>query len=145
MNFGQAIKNVFKNYVSFSGRARLSEFWWWYLFLVIVNTVLTSIWSATTTMPMWMMENPTFLDYYNVYMTALLSNPMYYVVLLWGLATILPTISVAARRLHDSDKSAGWLWLFLLLGLGGLIILIMCLLPGTAGKNRFGDAAPTKA
>ncbi len=37
MNFGQAIKSGFSNYVTFSGRAARSEFWYWTLFVVLVT------------------------------------------------------------------------------------------------------------
>ena len=40
MTFGQAVKHVFSNYASFQGRASRSEFWWFYLFMIIVNFVL---------------------------------------------------------------------------------------------------------
>lgn len=46
MGFGAAIKSVFSQYVGFSGRARRSEFWWWYLFVSLVNIVMSTIWSA---------------------------------------------------------------------------------------------------
>ncbi len=43
MDFLTAIKTCFSKYATFSGRARRSEFWFWYLFTVIVNLCLTWI------------------------------------------------------------------------------------------------------
>lgn len=40
MDFGGAIKSVFSKYATFTGRARRSEFWYWYLFTFIVGCVL---------------------------------------------------------------------------------------------------------
>ena len=40
MGFGEAIKVCFNKYVDFSGRARRSEYWWFYLFCILVNLVL---------------------------------------------------------------------------------------------------------
>ena len=37
MDFVSAIKTCFSKYADFNGRARRSEFWFWYLFTVIVN------------------------------------------------------------------------------------------------------------
>ena len=37
MNFGEAIKSGFNNYVTFSGRACRSEFWYWTLFAILVT------------------------------------------------------------------------------------------------------------
>lgn len=43
MDFITAIKTCFSKYATFSGRARRSEFWFWYLFTIIVNLCLTWI------------------------------------------------------------------------------------------------------
>ena len=40
MNFTQAVKSGFRNYVKFSGRASRSEFWWWWLFQVLAPTIV---------------------------------------------------------------------------------------------------------
>ncbi len=38
MDFVTAIKTCFSKYADFSGRARRSEFWYWYLFSIIVSS-----------------------------------------------------------------------------------------------------------
>ena len=43
MNFGEAIKSVFSKYATFSGRARRSEFWYFFLFNLLVSLVLSII------------------------------------------------------------------------------------------------------
>ena len=43
MTFGQSIKHVFSNYATFQGRASRSEFWWWYLFTIIVSFAINLI------------------------------------------------------------------------------------------------------
>jgi uncharacterized membrane protein YhaH (DUF805 family) len=37
MNFVQAIQSGFRNYVTFSGRAQRSAYWWWTLFTVVLQ------------------------------------------------------------------------------------------------------------
>ena len=39
MSFGQSATHVFGNYVTFQGRASRSEFWWFFLFQVIVLVI----------------------------------------------------------------------------------------------------------
>ncbi len=39
MTFGESISTGFKKYADFSGRASRSEFWWWILFVVLLNAV----------------------------------------------------------------------------------------------------------
>jgi uncharacterized membrane protein YhaH (DUF805 family) len=58
--------------------------------------------------------------------------------LLLALGTIIPTIAVGVRRLHDVDKSGWWILLSLIPLIGGLILLFFYVQPGTPGPNRFG-------
>ncbi|MDP1953814.1 MAG: DUF805 domain-containing protein [Polaromonas sp.] len=37
MNFGQAISTCFSKYATFSGRASRPEFWWFFLFQILVS------------------------------------------------------------------------------------------------------------
>ena len=64
-------------------------------------------------------------------------------VVAWGLAILLPTISVSVRRLHDTDRSGAWWWLNFLCCVGGIILLIFYIMPSTPGPNRFGDGPAT--
>jgi uncharacterized membrane protein YhaH (DUF805 family) len=57
---------------------------------------------------------------------------------LFYLATLLPSIAAAARRLHDTDRS-GWMQLIGLIPLIGWLILIYFLAQKGGGMNRFGQ------
>lgn len=114
MDFSQAIIEGFKNYVKFSGRASRSEFWYWVLFIVIVSVALTILDMALFPAAGW--------------------SPLSTV---WSILTIVPAISINARRLHDIDRSGWWLLLELTV-IGALLILFWACLKGTAGPNRFG-------
>ena len=97
ISFGEAISSFFRNYVTFSGRASRSEFWYSYLFIIIV-AVLTGI------------------------VDILVGNEA--VSSLWNLAVLLPTLAMTARRLHDINRS-GWLQLLAPLFPIGTIALII--------------------
>lgn len=57
----------------------------------------------------------------------------------FSIATFLPSIAVAARRLHDTDRS-GWFQLLWLIPLIGWIVLIVFLVQDGRRPNRFcGD------
>ena len=43
MNFSQAISSCLRNYATFSGRASRSEFWWFFLFQVLVSVTANII------------------------------------------------------------------------------------------------------
>lgn len=138
MTFGQSIKHVFSNYATFRGRASRSEFWWFYLFSVIVSLVLELI-SRPLGLTIWDTEyvigegaSATVIPVAGV---SILST-------IWSLAILLPSLAVSTRRFHDSNKSAwNWLWLLAipLCGVGGIILLIWWILPGTRGPNRYGE------
>ncbi len=52
--------------------------------------------------------------------------------------------SFTIKRLHDQDRSAGWLILSLIPFIGGMILLILVAFwPGTNGKNRYGSPPQT--
>ena len=103
MTFGQAISSVFSKYGQFTGVAPRSEYWWWVLFVTIVDFALSTLDSTI---------NPTSA-------LGLFST-------LWIVVVVLPFLAVAVRRLRDAGLSWKWLW-FLLLPIVGVIILIVLL------------------
>jgi len=64
--------------------------------------------------------------------------------LLFGLATLLPSIAVAARRLHDTNRS-GWLQLIALIPILGWLVLLYFLVQEAQEPNRFGTAPVLEA
>jgi uncharacterized membrane protein YhaH (DUF805 family) len=117
MNFGQAITSGFSNYVNFSGRAARSEYWYWVLFAVIGSVVAMIIDSV--------------LFGYGVGQGATPLNSIF------DLVTFLPGLALAARRLHDIDRTAWWL-LILFTAIGAILLIIWYCFKGTEGPNRFG-------
>lgn len=103
-----------RKYAEFTGRARRSEFWLFWLFTVVVGGIAAA------------------LDY------MLFPGAFQPVQMLVGLGLLIPSLAVAFRRLHDSGKSAWWLLLWLIPILGWIALLIFYLTPGTAGPNAYG-------
>jgi uncharacterized membrane protein YhaH (DUF805 family) len=100
MNFGESITTCMGKYVTFSGRASRSEFWWFYLFTVLIS------WGAT------LVEAAMF----GVGAMGILSG-------IASLVFVLPSLAASSRRLHDIGKS-GW-WLLIALTVVGIILLIV--------------------
>jgi uncharacterized membrane protein YhaH (DUF805 family) len=117
MNFGQAIKSGFSNYVTFSGRAARSEFWYWTLFVVLV------------TMAAGILDRG-FFDFEEATTTGVFGP-------LVSLIFFLPGLAVSVRRLHDLDRS-GWWMLLVITVIGAILLIIWDCFKGTAGPNRFG-------
>jgi uncharacterized membrane protein YhaH (DUF805 family) len=114
----------YKRYFDFSGRSRRKEYWMFFLFCVIVYTICNIL--IMTGMPS--------IDPATGQMTGgggALSKIGFALYTVFGLGTIIPSIAVAVRRVHDSDKS-GW---FVLVPIYNLILMFI---EGTRGPNRFG-------
>lgn len=109
---------VLKKYVDFSGRARRKEYWFFILFHFLIIIALSII------------EN----------ILGLAAEGAGYGIItgLYMLAVLLPSIAVVVRRLHDTDRSGFWFFIVFIPLIGGLILLIFMILPGTSGDNRFG-------
>jgi len=113
--FLDCLKN---KYATFEGRARRQEYWYYVLFYVLAIVALAMIDRITG----------TFSKEAGI---GLLSG-------LFVLATIVPTIAVTVRRLHDTDRSGWWVLLELVPIIGGLVLLVFTLLDSQPGANRFG-------
>ncbi len=56
----------------------------------------------------------------------------------FSIATLLPSIAVTARRLHDTDRSGWWQLLYFLPAIGWLILILFCVEPGQ--PNRYAGS-----
>jgi uncharacterized membrane protein YhaH (DUF805 family) len=55
------------------------------------------------------------------------------------IAGLIPALTVTIRRLHDINRSGWWILVSFVPVVGGLVLLVFTLLPGTQGMNDFGD------
>ena len=58
----------------------------------------------------------------------------------WSIATIIPSLAVSFRRLHDVGRSAWWL-LIGLTGIGGFVLLYWFIKRGDDMANKYGQPA----
>jgi uncharacterized membrane protein YhaH (DUF805 family) len=56
----------------------------------------------------------------------------------FGLVTIIPSIAVGVRRLHDTDKSGKLMLLLLIPLVGWIIVIVFYVKEGTPGENKYG-------
>ncbi|MBR9972376.1 DUF805 domain-containing protein [Magnetospirillum sulfuroxidans] len=118
MDFQAAVKScILTNYATFSGRASRSEFWFFQLFLLLVNLVAMVIDAA------------------------ILKSDLGVLATIFSIATLVPNIAVACRRLHDIDKSGWWQLLWLIPLVGMIVLLIWYITKSDVTDNRFGPAA----
>jgi uncharacterized membrane protein YhaH (DUF805 family) len=119
MSFTESIGTCFSKYGVANGRASRSEYWWFSLFLLIISLVTA------------------FADAF-LFTDLVLEDGFFPINTVAGLATLIPSIAVYIRRLHDVNRS-GW-WMFIALTCVGIIPLLIWLCSkGTDGPNDFGD------
>ena len=108
---------VLKNYAGFSGRARRQEFWMFVLVNFVISIVLSIIDLAIGTR-----TNSG---------VGLLST-------IYSLAVLIPSIAVAFRRLHDTDRSGWWILIGLVPCVGFIILIVFYAMEGNRGDNQYG-------
>ena len=117
MSFGEAISVCFSKYATFSGRAARPEYWYWVLFTVLASVIFVLIELNAS------------------------ANAGRALDAIFNIATVIPSIAVAARRLHDTDRSGWWQLLVFIPVIGWVLLLIWLCQPGTPGGNRFSSPA----
>ena len=115
----ESIKKVFiENYCNFNGRARRSEFWYWYLFTLIIEITLSILLQVLP-------KN--------------LSLVFMIIFTILNLAILSPTVGVQIRRLHDTGKS-GWFLILFFIPIVGWIILIIMFCQDSDATNEYGPS-----
>ncbi|MBZ9599145.1 MULTISPECIES: DUF805 domain-containing protein [Streptomyces] len=104
--------DVLKKYATFSGRARRQEYWMFFLFqmaVVIVLAILDAVIGAGSL-----------------------------IVGLYALATLVPTLALTVRRLHDLGKSGAWYFIAFVPLIGGIWLLVLTATAGQPQPNQYG-------
>ena len=146
MSLMESVKTCYQKYFTFSGRARRSEFWWFWLVAGVVQTVLLGIVRHFHTAAAEAFTKDITLDNFSeMYDKAHALDhqyQMYYIIVLVVILVLftIPLLAAHARRLHDIGKSGYLLFLYLLCGVGGLIPLFMCIKDGEPAANQYGES-----
>ena len=112
------------NYAKFSTRARRKEYWLFVLFYIIIYLLAIGI--------------DVGLDLYDP------ESGLGFVSGFYFLATIIPYLAVAIRRLHDTDRSGWWVLIPIIPLVGTIWFIVLMCLKGTVSENRFGpDSIPS--
>ena len=107
-----------KKYAVFSGRSGRKEYWYFILFYFIIYIALMLIERAAG--------------------TGHARSGVGILAGIYSLALLIPSIAVAVRRLHDTDRSGWWLLIGFIPLIGSIVLIVFLVLDGTAGTNRFG-------
>ncbi len=126
MGFAKAVRSVYSNYFTFSGRACRSELWWFELFFwAIVYAFILLSYIVQAVAPRSALGELT-------------AEITVFGFLGFFLGTALPHWAVAIRRMHDLNKSGWWVLMTFFPLVGTLLIIIAFCVKGTIGDNQYG-------
>lgn len=107
-----------KNYVNFEGRATRKQFWIFSLWIFLFSFVALII--------DFIIGTDAFISNYG-----LVSS-------IFGLATFLPCLAIAIRRLHDIGKNGLWVLINLIPVIGFVILVVLFCKRGDPEENEYG-------
>lgn len=113
---------VLRNYAGFSGRARRKEYWFFFLFNILISMGLGLVDGITG--------------------SSNISSGMGFLGGLYTLGTFIPGLAVTMRRLHDTNRSGWWMLIALIPVIGIIVLLVFLASEGQKTENRYG--APVK-
>lgn len=112
VNFFDAIKKFYTNFFNFSGRAVRSEYWWIYLYNMLITVVI-----------MLLPKDYAFLG------------------TICSIVHFIPGVALCVRRLHDVGKS-GAFWFTWLIPIAGPFILFYQLCKGSSFSDNIWGLSP---
>jgi len=104
---------VLKNYAVFTGRARRTEYWMFFLINIIIAFAIGFI-------------------------EGFVGSPGV-VGIIYSMAVLIPSIAVGVRRLHDTDRSGWWLLIGLIPIIGAIVLIVFLVQDSSPGQNQFGS------
>lgn len=114
---------VLKKYAVFEGRARRKEYW----FFVLINTIVGSC---------FLIIDRQMGNYDPETQAGFLHS-------IYSLLVLLPSIAVAVRRLHDTERTGWWLLLIFVPIIGWIVLFLFFVFAGSKGANRYGQDSVT--
>lgn len=119
---------AFRQYADFSGRASRQEFWMFVLF----NLLFAMAWAFVAGL-----LTGLFGDSFDHDSDRLIF--MYKLIAIYYAVTTVPAMAVGVRRLHDTGRSGWWMLVSLIPFVGGIWLIVLMCLDGSAGDNRYGS------
>lgn len=122
VSFSKSIKTCLKEkYFCISGRASRAEYWWFQLFIVIIEALVGILLGV---------------------ISAILSEddvlaPGIWLFVILSLLLVIPNFCVTVRRLHDTGRSGFALFFCLIPYVGSIIVFVFTLL-GSSADNEYG-------
>lgn len=105
-------KKMWKNYAVFDGRSTRRDYWMAVLYNFVIS-LLVAVISGAIKMPL--------------------------LAAIYSIAVIIPSLAMAWRRFHDTNRSGLWFFIGLVPLVGWIIELIILIQPSVDENNQYGD------
>lgn len=122
VSFLEAIKLGYQNYFNFNDRSTRAELWWWIIFIPLVGLIVGLV---ALILVLLVEETPLGTPAVKTIATNTILIVLTVAAMLFLLSTIIPTLSIIIRRLHDIDKSELWLVLIIVMPFPFLYLLLL--------------------
>lgn len=123
MTFADSISTCFRKFTDINGRASRSEYWWFYLFCVMVNIAIFMV--------------SILIGYLVADIIGMILFGNIGVYILIPIVSLLLLFAVTIRRLHDTGHSGLW-YLIIFVPLIGPFWLLILLMTGNNDENQYG-------
>lgn len=127
------VKNVFRKYAVFDGRSNRREYWFFYLFNIIISSAV-SLFSYISYICINVSAS------YGSIAGSIISSILVCICAVYDLAALVPGLAVTCRRLHDTNRSGAYIFISLIPIVGPILLLIWLCEQGTYGDNAFGPS-----
>ncbi len=137
VGFVQAYRDYWKGYARLSGTTTRAGYWYVVLWNIILGFAL-GILSVILIAALGTGSAAAGAADEGVGAAVLGAGIIAYILIgLWGLVNILPGICIVVRRLHDSGRSGGWIFIALVPWIGELILLVFMLQPHSPNAKKY--------
>ena len=111
---------VLQKYAVFSGRARRKEYWFFFLFNILISIGFIVLEAVTGIASKMLSVGVSLLS------------------LLYCLAVLIPGLAVTVRRLHDTGRSGWWILISFIPLIGTIILIVFLATDSNPGANKYG-------
>lgn len=129
------VKTVFRKYAVFDGRSKRSEYWYFWLFNFCLFIVVGSVCSLCLYLAIM---DGTIMDETGTGIIAV--GIIWCIYCLYLLASLIPSLAVTCRRLHDTNRSGACILFGLLMPIGTIFLITWLWEQSTYGDNAYGPS-----
>lgn len=124
------VKTVFRKYAVFRGRSKKGEYWYFWLFNLCLSIVVGSVCSLF------------FISAIEEGSEAgiIAAGIIWCIYCLYLLASLIPSLAVTCRRLHDTNRSGACILFGLLMPIGTIFLITWLCEQSTYGDNAYGPS-----